>query len=384
MTKSTTVHSRAHESSQAGYEIGSRIKEAFDGVSPDAVILFASARHDFNRLLRSLHDSCEPKALVGSSSAGEFTSHAYDEGAVSAVAFCSSEMEFTATVGQGLREHREEAARSIVEKFKGNGDNRYASKSALVLTDALAGHADDFVEQLTKLTVGEYQLFGGGAGDDAKFTRTHVFCGLEAIPDAAVALEILSDKPLGIGVRHSWEPATPPMRVTDAENMRLISLNNIPAAEAFKEYAAKLDQSFNPADPIPFFLHNVLGISTPAGFKLRVPLSVNGDGSIQCAADVPVGSIVHIMCPCGGSAAAATKAAVQQLQGEEPEVALFFDCVATRLRMGREFGFELEQVKQMLGSANYAGCNTYGQIARSEGQFSGFHNCTAVVAVFPK
>lgn len=384
MTKSTTVHSRSQDSSEAGREIGSQIKKAFDGESPDAVILFASARHDFERVLKEVHQSCEPKALVGSSSAGEFTSHAYDEGAVSAVAFRSSEMEFTAAVGRGLRANREAAARAIVAKFKGSGAHRYGSKSALVLTDALAGHADDFVEQLTKLTVGEYQLFGGGAGDDAKFTRTHVFCGTEAIPDAAVALEILSDKPLGIGVRHSWEPATPPMRVTAAEDMRLISLNNAPAAEAFKQHATKLGVSFKASDPIPFFLHNVLGISTPTGFKLRVPLSVNQDGSIQCAADVPVGSIVHIMSPSGGSAAAATKAAIEQLQGEEPETALFFDCVATRLRMGREFGFELDQVKQILGSANYAGCNTYGQIARSEGQFSGFHNCTAVVAVFPK
>jgi hypothetical protein len=80
----------------------------------------------------------------------------------------------------------------------------------------------------------------------------------------------------------------------------------------------------------------------------------------------------------------ATQSAVDQLQGEKPEVALFFDCVATRLRMGRDFDFELAKVKDALGEASYAGCNTYGQIARSEGQFSGFHNCTAVVAVFPK
>jgi hypothetical protein len=31
-----------------------------------------------------------------------------------------------------------------------------------------------------------------------------------------------------------------------------------------------------------------------------------------------------------------------------------------------------------------AGCNTSGQIARSEGRFSSFHNCTAAVAVFLK
>ena len=34
-------------------------------------------------------------------------------------------------------------------------------------------------------------------------------------------------------------------------------------------------------------------------------------------------------------------------------------------------------------SASYVGCNTHGQIARAEGQFGGFHNCTAVVCVLP-
>jgi hypothetical protein len=91
-----------------------------------------------------------------------------------------------------------------------------------------------------------------------------------------------------------------------------------------------------------------------------------------------------MMNPGGGSALEATRAALEQLQGAEPEAALFFDCVATRLRMGKDFGFELKNVKEVLGEACYAGCNTYGQIARAPGQFSGFHNCTAVVAVFPK
>jgi hypothetical protein len=89
------------------------------------------------------------------------------------------------------------------------------------------------------------------------------------------------------------------------------------------------------------------------------------------------------MAPKAGSALAATKTALEQLQGATAGTALFFDCVATRLRMGRSFGFELDAVKQVLGHAGYAGCKTYGQIARADGQFSGFHNCTAVVAVLP-
>ena len=69
--------------------------------------------------------------------------------------------------------------------------------------------------------------------------------------------------------------------------------------------------------------------------------------------------------------------------GARASGALFFDCVATRLRLGDHFGDELTAVRNALGDAKFAGFNSYGQIVRADGQFSGFHNCTAVVAVFP-
>jgi len=72
------------------------------------------------------------------------------------------------------------------------------------------------------------------------------------------------------------------------------------------------------------------------------------------------------------------------LHGAKPQVALFFDCVATRLRMGAAFGVEMDALQHALGDIDYAGCNTYGQIARADGQFSGFHNCTATIALLPE
>ena len=59
------------------------------------------------------------------------------------------------------------------------------------------------------------------------------------------------------------------------------------------------------------------------------------------------------------------------------------DCVATRLRLGKEFDDELAAVSRELGDVPFAGFNSYGQVVRAEGQFSGFHNCTAVVCVLP-
>jgi hypothetical protein len=263
----------------------------------------------------------------------------------------------------------------------------HSYRAALIMTDALAGHADDLVDQLTLLTSGKYQFAGGGAGDDARFSRTHVFFGTKAISDAVVGLEFLSDKPLGIGVGHGWTPASRAFRVTEVDGMRLRSLNGMPAIEAFEEHARMTNQPFDSANPLPFFLHNILGIDTGNGYRLRVPLKISEQGSVDCAAEIPAGARVHIMKTTADSAIAAasnaTASAVQALHGEKPKAALFFDCVATRLRMGEVFGFELKSVAEMLGGAELVGCNTYGQIARAEGQFGGFHNCTAVVMVLP-
>jgi hypothetical protein len=44
----------------------------------------------------------------------------------------------------------------------------------------------------------------------------------------------------------------------------------------------------------------------------------------------------------------------------------------------------MQAISEVLRGAEFVGFNSYGQIARREGQFSGFHNCTAVVCVIPE
>jgi hypothetical protein len=388
MTRAAVVHTVETESVAAGADLGARINAELGGERPDALIVFASSRFDYTELLQALNARCQPATMVGCSSAGEFVSAAPNEGSACAIALRSDTLRFASGSAVGLREQPEEAARALVASFHGMATNDFVYRSALVMTDALAGHADELVEQLTIQTAGTYQFFGGGAGDDAQFQRTHVFDGTRAYTDAVVALEILSNTPLGVGVSHGWEPAGAPLRVTEATGMTLISLNATPTVEVFQDYAEATGQQFDVADPLPFFLHNIIGIDTGAGYKLRVPLAVNPDGSIVCAADVPVGATVRIMSASSESsalaAARAVTAALEPLNGQKPAVALVFDCVATRLRTGREFGAELQAIEELLGDTQFAGCNTYGQIARSDRQFNGFHNCTAVVCVIPE
>lgn len=388
MTQTTTALIEETDSRLAGERLGARVREAFGGEAADALIVFASARHDYPVLLEALAEASGTRTIAGSSSAGEFSQSSRGEGQVSALAIRSPRMRFAVGVGRGITRDPAAAARSVAGSFTGIESPTFPYRSALVMTDALAGHADAVVEELTVATGGNYRFFGGGAGDDGRFQETHVFAGTEALNDAIVALEILSDQPVGVGVSHGWVPASEGMRVTEAQGSRLVSLNGIPAMDAVLDYAEATGQALDRADPLPFFLHNILGIRDGAQHRLRVPLAVNDDGSLTLAADVPQGAVVHVMKTNAESAVVAaeqaTRAALEAIGGSRPKAALVFDCVATRLRLGRAFDDELSACARMLQPASFVGCNTYGQIARAEGQFGGFHNCTAVVCVFPE
>lgn len=388
MTESVTTITDEKESSQAGGELGRAIRKGLNGAAADAVIVFASAQHDYERLLASVAEEAGTGIIAGSSSAGEFTNSSRGEGHVSALGLRSQTLRFAVGAGHNLTADPAAAARQAVSAFQGRQGGTMPYRSALVMTDALAGHADAVVEEMTVATGGNYRFFGGGAGDDGLFQKTHVFAGTKAMSDAVVALEILSMQPVGVGVSHGWVPSGPPMRVTEVDGSRLISLNGQPALQAFEDHAEATNQKFDPAQPMPFFLHNILGIESGGQYRLRVPLGAHADGSMLCAAAIPHGSIVRIMKTSEQSAVLAaeqaTRAALEALGGRPPSAAFVFDCVATRLRMGRAFADELQACANLLSPVGFVGCNTYGQIARAEGQFGGFHNCTAVVCVLPQ
>jgi hypothetical protein len=360
--------------------------EAASNEPPSALIVFASPSLALASLLQRLEEGLSARAMVGCSSAGEFADENLGTGAVSALAIWSDEIEFEARVGRGIKESRQEAAAEFAEGLD-HDPARHPYRYILILTDALAGHTEDFLAEVNHRTAGSYQLFGGGAGDDGRFESTYVFKGSEILQNAAVGLVMKSPKPFGIGVQHGWQPIEPGMRATEAEGIELVSLNAEPVLEVLQRHASATGQKLDEKDPMPFFLHNVLGVAAPGGYKIRVPLGFTERGGLICATEIPVGATVHFMKTAGDSAkeaaADAAATAIGQLGAAEPAGVMFFDCVATRLRLGNGFGEELEAVRKLVAPAAFVGCNSYGQVARVDGQFSGFHNCTAVVCAIP-
>ena len=386
MTRTTSAYSSARDARTAAIDLAEQIVRA--SIMPQALIVFASSQYNYATILEALGERFPETIVVGCSSAGEFSSLGLGEGSVSAFALSSDDMVFSASMADNISSQPGAAAMQLLSGFRGFSEGKYRYRTALVLNDALAGSADELVHFLNVQTGGKYKFFGGGAGDDAAFTSTHVFLGTRVAPNAAVALEILSSKPIGVGVRHGWLPATDAMRVTSSSGTTVESLDAVVTAEVFIDFAKQTGQSLDATSPLPFFLHNIAGIKLDDEYKLRVPLAIDQQGSVTFAAEVPQGAKVSIMTTNSHSstvaAREATEDAIRQLGDHKPAGALLFDCVATRLRLGKEFGNEVQEVQGTLGDVALAGCNTYGQVASAEGQFTGFHNCTAVICVFPE
>jgi hypothetical protein len=385
MSEFAVVHTDQTDSGIAGYALGLQIREAMI-TPPDVVLLFVAPSYDQSLVLHTLQETCQPRLLLGCSSAGEFTSKMRGVNLSCALAMRSEQMRFSIGIGHKLHSNGAAAANEMFASFPLPIAD-YPYQTALVLADALAGQLDTFLEHLTNLTHGTYQFVGGGSGDNAQFHWTPVFYGTRIITDAAVALIIQSKKPLGIGACHGWFPTSQLLQVTRSRGTYLMELDGQPAVEAFRQQAEAHDQHFDSDNPLPFFLHNLLGIAGSDGYTLRVPLSVRADGAIRCAAAIPEGARVALMEATLRSpidaAIEATRQARLKLGSASPLGALFFDCVATRLAMGDTFGFELEAVQEQIEPVPYAGCNTHGQIFGRKGQKNNFHNCTAVVCLFP-
>ena len=136
MTHTAAVYTDLIDSKEAGCHLGEQVRVSFGEEAPDALIVFASSRFDHSALLTALSDSCHPKLMVGSSSAGEFTGQRRGEGTACALALRSEDIQASAGLGRGVSLDRTKAARDVISGFRGLGAREFPYHSALIMTDA--------------------------------------------------------------------------------------------------------------------------------------------------------------------------------------------------------------------------------------------------------
>ncbi len=376
----------------------SAVEQAFNSMghveSIKLCIAYINADYDLEVAVSAIRNKIGNIPLIGCSTTGEFTSENFGTGAIAISTIASDQME----VRIGSATHYNIDIPASVDKaisdFVATSETKgiragWRGRTLLLFTDGLAGEGEALIDEIISQTGMQYQLFGGAAADNAEFQQTFVICNDEVLSDSFVIAEILSEKPVSIAAEHGWAKIDGPYRVTKAEANVVYELNGRPAWDIYREFALKNELTVPNGQEGSFLMQYILGIhESNEKTKLRVPLGLNADGSLLCAAEVFEGDIVSIMTSkdnadimTGGKTA--VEKAMTMMPSSEVAGALVFECVATRLHLADKFSEQVSETADAVPSEHIMGCACYGQLARTQGDFSGQGCATSLVCVLP-
>lgn len=373
------------DAAQAGAEAAT---SALAGDDPKLLVVFASDAYDLAQLLDGIHRVAgDDVPVIGCSTAGEIAGGG--PGTAGVVAMGLGGPGFAAATGasagaddQGLRQASAEVAASALRM-----DPR-PHRVMLLLSDGLGGDQQEVVRGAYSVLGAEVPLVGGCAGDDLKMKSTFQFYGRRVLEHSVVGAAIGSEGPIGIGVQHGWRAVGDPTVVTGSDGNRVLSLDDQPALEAYLE---RLDAPHDVRVDAESFTHfamtHPLGLSRRSGDEVRFVAGADlEEGSLNCIAAVPQGSLVRIMEGDIGSVLGATNVACEHalagLGGRSPLGLFAFDCIARKGVLGDDgVSEEVGRIATYAGGAPVAGFYTYGEFARTHG-LNGFHNQTLVVVAF--
>lgn len=364
--------------------------------SADLAIVFASVNYDQEKMLAGVRSVSKGALLVGSSTAGEITTDGpANRPSVAVMLFKAPEIKFFAAVGEGIATDARLAGKKAadeVKKLAGGNLNAF-----MMIPDVLVGNGADIVRGVLDSLGEHFPVVGGASGDDFKFVKTYQYLNDKVYSGTVVGLGLVGKFKIGIGVKHGWIPIGNSMKVTKSQGAILHELDGKPAINIYKDYfGAEEAQKLQEETLAKLAITYPLGM-TVAGSEemlIRDPITVDKNGSITCAAEIPEGSEIRLMI---GSKEEAVKVAreaavnaLDQLDGSSPKAIVIFNCIARNKLFGEHSGDEIEAIQSVLGEdVPLLGFYTYGEQAPLGGEVrniekcnTAFHNETVVICVF--
>jgi hypothetical protein len=350
--------------------------------APTLILLFCSPHYAQEHVLAGIREIFPESPILGCSSAAEIHHTGSDEQSVVLSALAG--IQVTLQPGGNIREDSFEAGRLLGQRLAA-----HPAQVLLMFSDALAGNGSAVVQGVQAGLNRSLPVVGGAASDEFLFQKTYQYINTQVLTQTVVGAALEGDFVFGVGVRHGWEPVGLPVTVTKSQGHRLYELNGCPAVQFYEEYFGEYfnRQSHEVFGRLAVLYPMGMAIPDSAEYLLRAPFSVEADGSVNYAADLPEKAEVRLMI---GSVEGAIKAAriaameaLSQMQGRKPKLALIFNCIARRKVLGRRADEEIAAIRDIIGhQVPVAGFYTYGEIAPAEGikgNSISFHNETVVI-----
>ncbi|MEM7225605.1 MAG: adenylate/guanylate cyclase domain-containing protein [Pseudomonadota bacterium] len=341
----------------------------------DAGILLAGIEFDHRALLQEILAAFPGIALVGCTTAGDFTSRGeLSDFTVSLMLFASDDIEFKVGLGRGTAADPAGAARAALGAARSGLSREEAL--CLIFADSLCPTNSEVVEALNGDLRPGCALFGAASGrHKAEASEPLQFCQGEVLRDVVPLLMIAGDLPWSFTLSSGWDPIGQSTRVTEADGRLVRRLGDLKALTFYRGY---LGDHSKPAAEFP------LAVREAAGFYTRVPVRYDeAESSVTFAAPIPEGAEVQLaestpsrlMTRLGDSLSDA-----KARHGAAPAAALVFSCDARRAILGSRAVEELRAVEDALGkTVPILGFYGFAEFAPLEAaEPCRLHNCTMI------
>jgi hypothetical protein len=359
------------------------VEEAVDalGRDPGLVLIFPTGVLDPQETAAQAQAAAGSARVAGMTGSGAITIGGAIESGCSALAVASS---VQVGVGAGTSSNPHDAGRSAADGALSEVDLDDRHAVLLLFVDSESGDQAEIVAGAYDVAGARIPLAGGAAGGDARAQ----FADGEAMSGSVVAVALVSQPPIGVGISHGCVPRGAPSIVTRSRGPVVLQLDGRPAETVYLEKLGIHDLELSDSDfeaiamSHPLAQPELRGDVRPRYVRGRAP-----GGGLICATSIEANAPVDV---CEqkpeatvGSAIAAVNQALEQLSGPA-EGALVFDCAARSARFGNPAASrEVDSIISSFGvpPPALAGPYTRGEIGRIRGA-KGDRNYSLVVVAF--
>ncbi|MEZ4651426.1 MAG: FIST N-terminal domain-containing protein [Candidatus Eisenbacteria bacterium] len=320
-------------------------------------VAFLPTRVPYRDLGHKLQSSVSAP-VFGCTTAGELTDDGFQQSSMVAVGFPSDSFAVHPFEIPNVQNPGEAIFRSIVtcaEDVRRRGVGAFA----ILLIDGMS-LAEERIAAQCDLALGGIPLFGGSAGDDAKFESTWVLRNGEFATGGALLLLVETNRPFHVFQMQHLIPIGAELVITAAcpEERVVLEMDGIPAVEA---YAAALGRTVDALTPEVCERHP-LAIRIGGVDYIRSIQKVHDDGSIRFYCAIEEGLVLSVTKPDDFVRRLRDGLESVTSEVEDPELILACECIQRR-QVVESLGL-VDDVASVLQSYPIVGFHTYGEQLR--------------------
>ncbi len=377
----------------AARSLAFELLEGFSGQMPDLIFVFTDIDADLPGILSAIQEVAPSEIIGATTGGGIFTNRGGIIKGLCVAGLVSDEMRIVVSHATGISSDIDSALATLTEPV--NELFSEALKSDLehgffiFFFDPSSVDGSELVRKLRRTLPVSIQIVGAAAGDSFKFKGPKVIHNYNSFSDGIVGAAIYSKKPISSGVAYGWEPITIDLKITRGEGRTVHEIQGRPAIEIWKQIFDKKGIKMTPNNIQRLFAMFPIGFKSGVSslYKIRTPIKLNDDGSVEFLSDVPQNLPVRIMSTTvQGLVEASMKAvkkAIEGMEGTPPAGLLVLDSLPRLLVMGDKFYKSMAAINRIL-PVKFAGFHGYGEGYRLKVGPVGFNNATSSFIVFPK